>query len=203
MIDVAQWLHVLTAAGVRAPTAATWAPAFFDEVQPEKFSAGMDDILAFLPEILHECALLERLYENLNYSAQRICAVWPHRFPTEADAAPFAHNSQALANSVYGSRMGNTEPNDGWDFAGKCPIMITGKNAYLRVGNRIGQDLTVSPQLILQPHYGLDASIGWWEGDISDNMLSDQVRCRRKVQGGSLGLPDVLRLAGLVKGAFA
>ena len=214
MITADQWLQALTKVGVRAATAATWSTPFADEVQPERFSAGMDDILAWLPEILHETTgrtpdgtfhPLECLRENLNYSAARICAVWPARFPTTLDAARYAYNPQALANKVYANRMGNgdEESGDGWTFAGACPIMLTGKNAYLRVGDRIGQDLTVNPSLILQPHYGLDASIGWWEGDIPDSMLSDQVRLRRKVNGGTIGLPEVERLAGLVQKAFA
>jgi predicted chitinase len=57
-------------------------------VQPEKFSAGMDDIKAWLPQILHECALLECLQENLNYSADRIVAVWPARFPSRRRRSP-------------------------------------------------------------------------------------------------------------------
>jgi putative chitinase len=214
MIHAAQWLHVLMAAGVHQGTAAFWCQPFQDEVQPERFSAGMDDILAFLPEILHETtgrnadggfSPLECLRENLNYSADRICAVWPGRFPTTLDSARYAWNPQALANCVYANRMGNgpEESGDGWTYAGAGLIMLTGKAAYLHVGDRIGQDLTVNPSLLLQPHYGLDAAIGWWEGDVTDDMLSDQVRLRRRVNGGLIGLPEVQRLAGLVTKAFA
>lgn len=205
MITAADWLQVLTKSGVRAATAAAWSTAFADEVQPERFSAGMDDILAWLPEILEECALLEHLHENLSYSAERICVVWPHRFPTVESARPYEHNPAALANKVYANRMGNGDEasGDGWMFAGACPIMLTGEAAYLHVGDLIGQDLTVSPQLILQPHYGLIAAVGWWEDDIKDSMLSDQSRLRRRVNGSDEGLPEVQRLAGLVKGAFS
>jgi putative chitinase len=203
MITERDWDRILCAMGVQATTAVAWASAFEDEVQPERFSAGMDDIKSWLPQILWECSMLECLQENLNYSADRIVAVWPMRFPRVDDAVPYAHNPRALANKVYGGRMGNTQPEDGWDFAGKCPIMITGRAAYDHVGDLIGQDLTVLPQLILQPHYGLDAAIGWWEGTIPDTMLGDQVKLRRKVNGGTLGMEHITQLAQRAQEALA
>jgi predicted chitinase len=81
--------------------------------------------------------------------------------------------------------------------------MLTGRAGYEHVGNIIGQDLTVLPNLILQPHYGLIAAIGWWEGPIPDSMLGDQVRLRRKVNGAELGIENVERLAALAQEAFA
>jgi putative chitinase len=212
VITETEWNRALTRVGVRPLTATAWASAFADEVQPERFSAGMADILDWLPQILHETTgrnaeggytPLECMQENLNYSAARLCAVWPSRFATLKDAEPYAYNPRALANKVYGGRMGNTQPMDGWDFAGKCPIMLTGRGAYEHVGNIIGQDLTVLPHLILQPHYGLEAAIGWWEDRIPDSMLSDQVKLRRKVNGGTLGMEHTVKLAGLTREAFA
>jgi putative chitinase len=203
MITERDWDRILCHMGVRAETAVRWASAFADEVQPERFSDGMKDLVDWLPQILWECSLLEQLQENLNYSAERLCAVWPKRFPTAADAASYAHSPRALANKVYGGRMGNYLPDDGWDFAGKCHIMLTGRGAYEYVGNLMGQDLVVLPNLILQPHYGLDAAIKWWEGSIPDTMLGDQVKLRRKVNGGTLGMEHVVQLAQLAQVALA
>jgi putative chitinase len=203
VISETDWDRILCAMGVRAETAVRWASAFEDEVQPERFSAGMDDVRAWLPQILHESSMLESLQENLNYSAERITQVWPMRFPRVDDAAPYAHNARALANKVYGGRMGNKAVDDGWEYRGRCPIMLTGLDAYLLMGKRIGQDLDVLPDLLLQPHFGLDAAIAWWEGEIPDAMLSDQVKLRRRVNGGALGMEHVAQLAQRAQEAFA
>jgi putative chitinase len=182
------WLQALEALGVRATTAPKWNTAFADEVQPEKFSAGMADLRAWLAQILHEHSMLERTEESLSYNPERMCAVWPSRFPTLSSAVPYTHSPQKLANFVYANRMGNGPPEsgDGWRYRGRP--MLTGKNTYMRVGDRIGQDLLDDPELLEQPHYVLIAEIGWWEDTIPDTCLSDQAKIRRRVQGDTLGL---------------
>lgn len=190
----ADWLRILSALGVRATTAAEWAAPFADEVQPEKFSAGIEDLKSFVPQYLYETALLEKLDESLVYHAERICQVWPSRFPTPASAAPYAFNPARLANCVYANRMGNGNEasGDGYRYRGRP--MITGLYAYQKVGERIGQDLLDLPELIQQPHYGLIAMRAWWEGDIPDAVLGDQVQIRRRVQGSTEGLQHCIVL---------
>lgn len=195
------WLRILSQLGVRATTAAEWAAPFADEIQPEKFSAGIADLQDLLPQALHEFGMLEHLQEDLNYSAARICAVWPGRFPTTLEAAPYARNPEALANRVYGGRMGNTEPGDGWRFRGRP--MLTGRATYERVGDLIGQDLVDLPELIEQPHYALIALRAWWENTVPDACLNDQVKIRRRVQGGALGLEHCAELAQKTREVFA
>ncbi len=72
--------------------------------------------------------------EDLNYSAARLTEVWPSRFPTIASAKPFARNPRKLANKVYGGRMGNAAPDDGWLYRGRGLPQITGKENYEKFG---------------------------------------------------------------------
>lgn len=72
--------------------------------------------------------------ENLNYSAKRLTQVWPTRFPTIAAATPYANNPEKLANKVYGGRLGNTEPGDGWRFIGRGFVQVTGRDNYSKYG---------------------------------------------------------------------
>lgn len=72
--------------------------------------------------------------ENLSYSAKRLMEVWPKRFPTLTIATQYAHNPQKLANRVYGSRNGNTGPDDGWRYRGRGLVQITFKDNYAKYG---------------------------------------------------------------------
>jgi putative chitinase len=182
------WAHILDSMGVRPAVFAAWAPVFADTIKPGTFSAGDKDLQDFLAQIIHESKGLTRLSEDLYYSAERMTEVWPHRFPTIESAQPYARNPEALANKTYGGRMGNTRPGDGWKFRGRSPIMLTGYNNYAKVGKLVGQDLTVMPELLEQPHFALEACIAWWEDDITDDMLGDPELVSLHVNGGLIGL---------------
>jgi putative chitinase len=92
--------------------------------------------------------------ENMNYSAERIRQVWPRRFPTLAAAQPFARNPEGLANHVYGGRLGNTQPGDGWRFRGHGLVQVTGRDNFEKVGRLLRLDLVRNPSLLLTPGNG-------------------------------------------------
>lgn len=197
-----QWETILKTCGVVPRTAEKWGPVFADEIKEGTFSKGDADIADWLPQILHESACLERMEENLNYSATRLVQVWPSRFPTVAAAIPYANNPKALANKVYGGRLGNTRTDDGWTYRGRSPIQITGLANYQRVGDLMGQDLVGIPDLLSQPRFALDACIAWWEDKIPDSMLGETTAIRQRVNGGTIGLGDVQRLTAAVRKAM-
>lgn len=188
------WYKALVACGVTAHIAQEWAIVFSDVVTDTSFSQGEAELDDFLGQILHESGLLTTFTENLNYSAERLCVVWPGRFPTLADARPYAHNPEALANRVYGGRLGNTDPGDGWRYRGRSPIQLTGKDNYARVGELMGQDLVTMPELLEQPRFALEACIHWWEDRIPDSMIGDVTKISTRVNGALLGLADRERL---------
>lgn len=203
MRTAADWYGILVRCEVKPKIAAEWSSVFADVIQERSFNLGDLEMDDFLGQVLHESAGLTRFTENLNYSAERLCQVWPERFPTLADARPYAKNPEALANRVYGGRMGNTEPGDGWRYRGRGPIQLTGKSNYAAVGELIGQDLVVLPELMEQPRYSLEATIAWWEDRIPDHMIGDPQKVTKRVNGGLIGLNDREHLASLAQGAFA
>lgn len=114
-----------------------------------KYGVTSTLILAhFMAQVSLECGAGEEVVENLSYSAVRMTQVWPSRFPTIASAAPYAHNPQALANKVYGGRMGNTGPNDGWNYRGRGATQTTGHDGYKLLGDNMGLDLLDNPDLV-------------------------------------------------------
>lgn len=203
LLTADEWREVLIKCGVKIITATSWSEVFADVVTVGSFSKEAEEIDDFLGQILHESAGLERLSENLDYSARRLCEVWPGRFPTLEAARPYARNPEALANRVYGGRMGNNQPGDGWIFRGRGPIQLTGRDNYAFVGDLMGQDLVSLPELMEQPRYALEATIHWWEDRIPDSMLGDPERVTKRVNGGLIGLADRVHLAELAREALA
>lgn len=116
----------------------------------------------FLAQLHHESSGFTRLAENLNYSAQRLTEVWPRRFPTLAAAAPFAGNPQALAEQVYGGRLGNNAQGDGWRFRGRGLIQLTGRTNYGRASAWSGLDLIGNPDLAGQPRAAAEIAASFW-----------------------------------------
>jgi len=118
-------------------------------------------LAAFLATICHESGGLTIVRENMNYSAPRIRAVWP----TRPEATRFARNPKALANSVYGGRMGNErngiQDDDGYRYRGGGLIQLTGRDSYEQAGKAIGVDLGNKPELIEDAEISLKAAC--WE----------------------------------------
>jgi len=88
-----------------------------------------EQIARFLANVGHETGSLSVFSENLNYSAERLTQVWPHRFPTLASTIGYSHNPVALANKVYAGRMGNGDEksDEGWRHRGAGLFQLTGR----------------------------------------------------------------------------
>lgn len=201
--SASEWNDVLVQCGVKPTTAAIWSTVFEAHANESAFSAADRDLTAFLGQVLHESDMLEHLEENLSYSAERLCAVWPSRFPALDAARPYARNPEALANKVYAARLGNVQQGDGWRFRGRGLIQVTGRANYETVETLTGLPVVGNPALLAQPAAALRASIAWWEANIPDAILSDPLRVTRAVNGGTTGLAHRTNLTDLARDALA
>lgn len=190
-----EWMSTLYALGVREATARKHAPAFAELLVPSAFSLGWEEIDDFLAQIVHESDHLESMVENLNYRADRLPVVWPRRFKNPEFAKQFANNPERLGNQVYGGRMGNDQPGDGFKYRGRGFLMITGKDNYEQVQAAIGEPLVDMPELLETPRIALKSAIAWWEGTIPDSIVGNTELVSRKVNGGDTGMAERVRLA--------
>jgi putative chitinase len=102
--------------------------------------------------------------ENLNYSVQGLLNTFGRHRISEADARRLGRQpgegplsvarQRKIGNIIYGgewgrTNLGNTEPNDGWDFRGRGMDHCTGRRNYRVTGNDIGLDLIAEPGLLL------------------------------------------------------
>ena len=147
---------------------------------------------SFCAQISHESRGLTVFEENLNYSVSRLMQVWPRRFSDIAAALPYAHNPEALAERLYGGRMGNDQVGDGCRYCGRGPVMLTGKDNYIEAGKALGIDLVGHPTFLLIPKVGAQVACWYWRTRGLDAWDDDNdVRAEtRLVQGGTLGLAE-------------
>ena len=148
----------------------------------------------FLAQVLEETGGLTIFEESGNYSAKRICEVWPSRFKSIAVSESYAHNAEKLFNSVYANRMGNGPPSsgDGYKYRGRGPLQTTGKEAYAKYGKRLGLDLVNHPELIFTVENVLKPSLyEWTEGHCNNMADKDDIKgITLKINGGYTNLPE-------------
>lgn len=124
------------------------------------------EIADFLAQGSEETGAGSTIEENLNYSAARLVEVWPRRFRSLSEAAPFAHNPRLLADSVYGGRYGNLPGgDDGWLFRGRGFIQVTFRGWYQKLSAATGLDLVANPDLVNAPEHFLEIGAAFWKID--------------------------------------
>ncbi|MFC0342529.1 hypothetical protein [Paracoccus niistensis] len=145
----------------------------------------------FMTQIAHETNGLARLDENMNYSAARLVEVFPRRV-TPAQARILAGNPKAIANHVYGGRLGNHLPNDGWDYRGSGFIQLTGRENFRKRGAEIGMPLEENPELCREPGPGFLAAVAYWKvAGCNDPAERDDVRgVRKRINPALAGLAE-------------
>lgn len=178
--------------------------------------AGADQIAAagintplrlqhFMAQIATETGGFTIYVENLNYSAQRMCQVWPSHFPTIEAAVPYAHNPQGLANFIYADanrspayRIGNTQPGDGWRYIGRGLIQTTGRDGYRKAGHEL------DPEALADPRVGLAAAIDEFvrSGCLPLADADDVEAVRLKINGGLTGIVDCRTWLAKAKAIF-
>lgn len=174
---------IMAGAACSSAVASTWlaplqtACGQFDITTPQR-------VAAFLANVGVESEGLTVFSENLNYSAQGLANTWKTRYAENPHGeAPFVPNQtayelarkpQAIANNVYGGRMGNgpESSGDGWNYRGQGPIQLTGKTNILACMMAIDEDLVNHPELLQQPEAGA-LSAAWFFATNGCNDLAD------------------------------
>ncbi len=149
-------------------------------------------VSAWLGQIHAETVGLTRFEENLNYSAEGLVATWPKRFPNIAAAQPFAHAPQKLAERVYGGRMGNDNPGDGWLYRGRGMLQLTGKDQYAEAEHWTALDLVATPALAADPKTAALIAGAFWTAR-GCNAFADKGDIEgvtRGINGGLIGLVE-------------
>lgn len=175
-----------------------WYSALITAMEMHGISTS-NRITYFLANVAEETGELQAREENLNYSAERLIAVFPSMFLANPDNARELARSgpEAIGNFLYadshrppGYRLGNIHPGDGWKYRGRGPMQITGRNNYRQFFRAVGLPDDSDPDLLLQPALGARSAAEYWSRT-GCNELADAgefVKCVAKVNGGTTGL---------------
>lgn len=180
--------------------------AVLDEWQRQ--GGGLRQQLAYvLATAFHETGgKFVPIRESMNYSVNGLLTTFGRHRISKADAERLgrrnghAAEQKAIANILYGGEwgrknLGNTKPNDGWDYRGAGLAQTTGRGLFDRLG--------VTPETIMDPKVSAYAlAKGIMQGVNTGHKLSeyinagecDYVNARRTVNA------DVARNGKLIAG---
>lgn len=189
---------------ILAPSARSSYREAFANAQPVLDQFGISEsplrMAHFMAQVLHECGGLTIQFENLNYSAERLPKVWPSRFqPTgPLNPAAYAHNPQKLANEVYGRRMGNTAPDDGFTYRGRGLLQLTGKDSYREATQIVRSSFPQAPDFVQAPDEVISAdwcvtvaAAEWLQKGCNEKADADSITLVTKaINGGLIGLAE-------------
>jgi putative chitinase len=154
-------------------------------------------ISAFIAQCAHESLDFTVIKENLNYSAEGLMRTWPKRFPNAAIAKKYARQPEKIANYVYANRMGNgpEESGDGWKYAGKGVIQLTGKSNYMEFANKFNIPLEEVSDYLLTPEGALSSAFFFWDRNNLNTYADrkDIIGMTKVINGGSNGLDDRIK----------
>jgi predicted chitinase len=159
-------------------------------------TAGMSDPTEqamFMAQMDHESGGFKSLSENLNYRPSVLASLFKSHFNGEGDAANVAAaGPQAIANRIYGGRMGNTGPDDGWNYRGRGVVQLTGKANYAKYGKMTGLDLVNNPDLASDPANAAKIALAYWKDRVSSAAAKagDVLSVTKAINGGTNGLSD-------------
>tara|TARA_R100000329_G_scaffold138745_1_gene120286 strand:- start:212 stop:820 length:609 start_codon:yes stop_codon:yes gene_type:complete len=146
----------------------------------------------FLGQLVHESGTFKYTEENLNYSTKSILAVFGKYFKTTADAEQCARNPQALADKVYGGRMGNE--GQGYLWRGRGFLQVTGKNNYDQFCADMNLPEVMSDPDLVSSQYPMESAIWFFKRnklwEICDEGVNDEVikALTKRINGGYNGL---------------
>jgi putative chitinase len=181
------------------PHVANWHAALA-QLLPDYGIDTPERIAAFVAQCAHESANFMVIKENLNYRAVTLRKIFPKYFPTDALAQEYAskpNRQEAIANKVYGNRMGNGDEasGDGWRYCGRGLIQLTGKNNYQAFADSIATPVEDIPEYLATFEGAAQSACWFWETNNLNQWADkgDILTLTKRINGGTIGLEDRIK----------
>ncbi|MBP8265210.1 MAG: glycoside hydrolase family 19 protein [Zoogloea sp.] len=169
-----------------------------DAMVSQMAAAGITDPkeqAMFMAQLDHESGGFSKTEESFKYrSADRLMQVSAsaRKMGKPAVEQALAKGPEAIAELMYGGRMGNISPGDAFAFRGRGAIQLTGRDNYTRAGKALGLDLANHPELAADPENSAKIAAWYWKTNkLSTAAKNGDVRAVTKtINGGINGLDD-------------
>lgn len=138
-------------------------------------SQGMSqkELSNFMGQMQYESGNFSSLEESFSYSGKRLYQVFPGRngMDTLAKADEIAKGSpKDIANAIYGGHwgysIGNTHPDDGWNYRGRGFTQLTGRANYETIGRELGLDLVGHPDMVSTREVAAKVAVQYWKDNV-------------------------------------
>lgn len=190
---------LLKAVGASHSNALLYAPLLDSAVivagDPFYSITSQNGVSMLVSQLAHESGGFSAVSENLNYSVEALLGM--SRFTktqarTLGRSAGQSANQPAIANIMYGGRMGNVQEGDGWRFRGGGPLQLTGRTNYASWGKAIGRSAEEAADYVRTPEGGVSSALWFWRtnGLLVPASRADVSACTRIINGGYNGLAD-------------
>lgn len=150
-------------------------------------------IAGFIAQCGHESLNFTILEENLHYRAETLDKIFPKYFiKAGRKAADYAKQPEKIANIVYGGRMGNTQPGDGYLFRGRGVIQLTGRDNYTNFGKTLNKSAEEVAIYVTSKEGALESACWYWNSRNINKAADagDIVAMTKLINGGTIGLED-------------
>ncbi len=152
---------------------------------------------AFIAQCAHESGGFMVLKENLNYKPASLRKLFSKYFPTDELANQYCskHNKQAaIANRIYGGRMGNGDESsgDGYRFCGRGLIQLTGRSNYQSFADSLEMNIDDVPEYLATFEGAAQSACWFWETNKLNQWADagDILTLTKRINGGTIGLED-------------
>lgn len=157
-------------------------------------------IAAFIAQCAHESGNFMVLKENLNYKPATLRKIFPKYFPNDQIAIDYCsrpNKQEAIANKVYANRMGNGDEasGDGWRYAGKGLIQLTGKDNYTWFAASLQIPVEEASEYLLTFEGAAQSACWFWETNNLNQWADkgDILTLTKRINGGTIGLDDRIK----------
>ncbi|MEN4279043.1 glycoside hydrolase family 19 protein [Serratia marcescens] len=187
------------AAGISAGLAARWYPHLLVTFAEFGIKKPLEQAM-FIAQIGHESNGFTAKVESFNYSVDGLIATFGPKSKAKrltdyqcrmlGRTAQQPAKQEAIANLVYGGRMGNSASGDGWKYRGRGPLQTTGLKNYMACGPALKLDLVGHPELLEQDLNGMRSAGWYWKANDCGRNAGDVELTTRRINGGTNGLQD-------------